>query len=127
LETVINAFAAREGRVLLVRKHDVWIFPGGKLGPDETDGEGLFRECEEELPNANVHVVALLGSVEGLTPFSKQQVLVIVYQCEITGDITPAAEISEARWHSLFEAFLLKLSPITRQILTQYHPLVSAS
>jgi 8-oxo-dGTP pyrophosphatase MutT (NUDIX family) len=127
LDTVINAFAAHEGKVLVVRKRDVWIFPGGKIDPDETDGEGLFRECEEELPGATVHIISHLCSVVGETLFSKRQVRVIVYHCEITGDTTPAAEIAEARWCTLFEAFLLKLSPITRQILTQHHPLVTAS
>jgi ADP-ribose pyrophosphatase YjhB (NUDIX family) len=127
LEVIVSAFAAQGGRVLLVRKNDVWLFPGGKLGPDETYGEGLFRICEEKLPKVDVHIIAHLGSEAGETPFSKQQVLVIVYQCEITGDITPAAEIAEVKWATLFDAFLLKLSPITRQILTQYHPLVSAS
>jgi 8-oxo-dGTP diphosphatase len=125
--TVINAFAVSKGKVLLVQKGEFWILPGGKLEPDETDGEGLHREFHEELPLATLHIQVALGKVIGLTPGSGQRACVYIYGCSVEGDITPAAEIATAGWFTLLEARLLPLSPITQAILTQHESFLLAS
>jgi ADP-ribose pyrophosphatase YjhB (NUDIX family) len=49
LRTAINAVIIEDGKILLVRKRQTWILPGGKPGINESDLECLCREIREEL------------------------------------------------------------------------------
>ncbi len=124
---MINALAASQQKVLVVKKKNHWIFPGGKPQASETDIECLIREFQEELPETQIMIGKCLGIFEGVTPNRLAPVKVIIYQAQALGGITPAAEISLAQWASLFQAFLLPLSPITRKILMNLWPIVNAS
>ncbi len=125
--TVVNVFAAAEGKILLVRKGACWILPGGKVEPGESYEQALHREQREELPNSTMQVEEYLGTVTGRTPLSSRFAEVHVYRGSVVGDVTPGAEIAESGWFTLWESFLLPLSVLTRAILAQYHDHVTST
>lgn len=58
--------AAKRGRVLLVRrKRDgLWMFPGGRKRPRESDKDCLRREIKEELPKLKLGRLRLWKEVK---------------------------------------------------------------
>jgi 8-oxo-dGTP pyrophosphatase MutT (NUDIX family) len=117
---IINALIIREGRLLLVKKKDVWILPGGKLEKGESDLKCLKRELKEELSSS----IQLVSSVflkkfrGGRAPHSGYEVLVKAYLSEITG--TPSADgrydsVNEIAWVNNFQEY--DLSETTEKII----------
>jgi 8-oxo-dGTP diphosphatase len=106
------------GRVLLVRKRGTMAFmqPGGKRDPGEDDATALARELDEEL---GCRVVA--GSARPLGEFVAPSanepgwtVRAAVYAVDVTGEITPRAEIEDIAWIDPVAAHGLTLAPLTR-------------
>ncbi len=58
--------AARRGKVLLVRRRrdGLWMFPGGRKRPRETETECFRREIKEELPRLRLGRVRLWKEVK---------------------------------------------------------------
>ena len=121
-EPVIAIVAAlirdQAGRVLLVRKRGTAAFmqPGGKRDPGEDDATALARELDEEL---GCRVVA--GSARPLGEFVAPSanepgwtVRAAVYAVDVTGEITPRAEIEDIAWIDPVAAHGLTLAPLTR-------------
>ena len=50
MRKAISAAIVSNGRIIVVKKGDVWILPGGKPDGNETDQQCLTRELGEELP-----------------------------------------------------------------------------
>lgn len=117
MHTVINIACIRRGGLLLVFKRDVWILPGGKIEGDESDMDCLIREVGEELPHAKICNLKAYGNFEGTTPHTGLPVTVKVFLGKVTGNITPAAEISEADFFGKLSLGEMTLSPITSRII----------
>lgn len=118
MRTTIGAVVFRKGCLLLVRKEQTWILPGGKPEVDESHIQTLVREFSEELPEARITTVTkYLGSFIGKTPHVGDQIKTHVYKVEIEGQITPSAEIKESAWVPLLTARDLNLANPTRQVV----------
>lgn len=117
MRIAINALCIRANRVLLVRKKDAWILPGGKPNPGEDDYACLAREKDEELPKATMRIDEKFGEFTGITPHSKTELTAKVYLADIEGDLTPGAEISESRYFAREDFGQLYIPDITKQIL----------
>lgn len=116
MRTAICIATIREGKILLVKKKNTWILPGGKPENDESDKGCLIRELNQELPK--LHIIDQLqhfGNFTGKTPHKGDQLTAKVYLSPVEGDITPAAEISDAQWTAKPENY--NLSDITRKII----------
>ena len=72
MTTVVNAAIIQDGKILMVRKNQVWIFPGGKMEPGESDLEILTREVSEELSGTKLKNEQFFTSIEGITRYSKR-------------------------------------------------------
>lgn len=103
-------------RILLVKKNETWILPGGKPKESESDIDCLLRECKEELPKLNFLIKKYLNVFSGITPHKKDELSAEVYLASSNGNITPHAEISKAEWTSKPEEY--NLSDITKKIVT---------
>lgn len=115
MRVAIGAACIKNGQILLVRKGDSWILPGGKPEENESDLECLLREIKEELPKAQVKVLSFFSTIEGTTPYRGDTLQCKVYIADITGELTPDAEISEITWTA--DPFYPNLSEITRSII----------
>jgi len=117
MKKAINlAYITTEG-LLLVRKKDVWILPGGKPEKEESDYDCLLRELNEELliHKDSVSIYRYYGEFIDQTPSSKSQLEAKVYFGSIKGRLNPSAEIDEAKHIKDLENY--NISEITKKII----------
>ncbi|MEK6826455.1 MAG: NUDIX domain-containing protein [Nanoarchaeota archaeon] len=107
MRKVVVAAVIEDKKILLVRKRETWIIPGGKPESGEGDLECLIREFREELPGSELKVLRRYGSFEGKAPHKGDIVDVHVYLAEIRNLDRASAEISEAKFVNDPEAYNL--------------------
>lgn len=115
MKTAICVVIIEDGKILLCRKQQTWILPGGKPKPNEDDMKCLLREMEEELPDIRLENIKYFGNFQGIAPHKGYQLTAIVYIAEASGDIRPSAEIDQAMWTDKPEE--LALSDTTHKIV----------
>ncbi|MCL5012116.1 MAG: NUDIX domain-containing protein [Patescibacteria group bacterium] len=104
--------------LLLVKKGDLWILPGGKLKPHETDEQCLKRGVKEELPFVRVTKVGdIYGVFIGTTPHSHREIKEIVYQVSLRGDIILNRNL-EARYVPFTGLVDVQLSELTWRVVS---------
>lgn len=106
-----------EGRVLLVRKRGTEAFmqPGGKIGEGESAIEALARELREELGCGIGGGHRALGCFRAAAAKEAGSVVEAeLFAIDLLGEIAPAAEIEEARWHHPDDKAGFTLAPLTR-------------
>ncbi len=116
MRTAIGAAIIDNGKILLVRKRQSWILPGGKPEPNESDIECVCREVSEELSGTQLDNIRYYGDFEGRTPHKGDILNVKVYFANIKGRLCqPAAEIAEYNWIENTKQY--NLSDITSKIV----------
>lgn len=116
MKQVVCVASIQEGKILLVKKIDVWILPGGKIEYGETDHECLKREIAEELPAANLTIGSYFDSFTKLTPHSRELFTARVFLGMVTESLHYSfPEISGAMYTSKPES--LPLSSATKEIV----------
>lgn len=115
MRKVICAAIIRGKKILLVRKKETWILPGGKLEEKETDTQCLVRELNQELPKLTVTNFGFYRSFKGKTPHTGDVIEARVYFADAKGDIKPNAEINAARWAK--DPNKYRLSDLTKKII----------
>ncbi len=116
MRKVVAVIAIQDAHLLLVKKKETWILPGGKPDVGETDKACLLRELREELPGCTVTVHSMLGSWAGRAPHTGDTIECWAYFGKVEGDIHPSAEISDARWVPADELEQYLLSDVTGKI-----------
>lgn len=116
MKTAINAAIIKHKKILLVKKKDIWILPGGKLEEHESHLECLAREMKEELSGTEIFVDKYYNSFEGETPHSRAPLRAYVYLARLKGGLgQPSAEISDREFIRKFKDY--KVSPITKEVI----------
>ena len=122
MRTAINGLFMEDRRVLLLRKKDTWILPGGKPENGETDEVCLRREIREELSSTEISNLNFYGNFQGQTPHKGDILEARIYLVSPIGKISViSAEIKEKRFVSYQEATSLNLSDITRKIVNKVY------
>jgi 8-oxo-dGTP diphosphatase len=116
--------AAKRGRVLLVRrKRDgLWMFPGGRKRPRESDKDCLRREIKEELPKLKVGRLRLWKEVKSTNSRSGRKMNDAIFvAAKATGRlmIGDKKEIDKAIWR---KPRGLRLTPTSRYIRDKLFP-----
>ncbi len=107
-----------KGRLLIVRKRDTekFMLPGGKIDEGESPIEALIRELEEEvgvtIPSTLAHFIQTYEAKAANEPgyFIRSNLFFVLLPMPI--EITPSAEIAEARWITPQEVASLNLAPL---------------
>lgn len=79
MRTAICAAIIDNDKILLVRKRQSWILPGGKPEPNESDIECLCREVSEELSGTQLDNIRYYGAFEGVTLHKGDNLIAKVY------------------------------------------------
>ena len=114
-----------DGRTLLVRKRGTQAFmqPGGKIEVHEQPVHALARELEEELGLIIDPAHArYLGQFSA--PAANEPGFVVhaeLFQLNIHGDVTPAAEIEEVLWIDPATDGDVSLAPLTRDLILPFY------
>ena len=96
----ISVVIIKDKKILLVTDGSgMYWTPGGKLEDGETHIEALDRELEEELKIKSLSAKQYI-SYEALHEIKKVMQKVFCYLVDISGDITPSAEITKYGWYS---------------------------
>jgi len=119
MRTAINAAIIRRKRILLVRKKNTWILPGGKPNKGEHEVDCLFREMNEELPGLRLTITGYYSEFEGVTPHKGDVLEARVYFAEAVGNTsTTSHEILESARVSYENANAkYQVSDITKKVL----------
>ena len=107
-----------KGRTLLVRKRGTEAFmqPGGKLHDGEPATDAVVRELREELGCRVRGDPRPLGTFTAAAANEPDTIVEAeLFALDVDGDIVPAAEIEEARWHDPLVPADLPLAPLTRE------------
>lgn len=118
MRKAISIAFIKDKSVLLVKKGNYWILPGGKPNKNEGDLRCLERELSEELPLLKVNNMKYYNSFSGVTPHKKDMLEAKVYLADCDGDIMPSAEITDSAWISNFKD--CQLSDITAKIIRDF-------
>jgi 8-oxo-dGTP diphosphatase len=116
--------AARRGKVLLVRRRrdGLWMFPGGRKRPRETETECLRREIKEELPRLRLGRVRLWKEIKAKNKRSGRKMSDAIFIAEtakgplVIGDKN---EIDRAVWR---KPRGIRLTPTSRYIRDKLFP-----
>jgi 8-oxo-dGTP diphosphatase len=115
---VVNGAIIEYGKLLLVRKKDTWILPGGKLEQGESHLDCLCREIGEELSDTKLKNIEFYQTFAGLSPHSHSKIASHVYFAEIKGilyNVRKEDSINKAEWVNSFKDY--QLSPTTKKIV----------
>ena len=116
MRTAIGAAIIDNGKILLVRKRQSWILPGGKPESGESDIECLCREVGEELSGTQLDNIRYYRDFEGKTPHKRDILRAKVYFADIKEELCqPAAEIVAYEWVNDISRY--NLSEITSKIV----------
>ena len=116
MRVAIGAAIIRDGGILLVKKKQSWILPGGKPEFGEDDISCLCREVREELSGTEVEVIRFYKGFEGMAPHKGDKILAKVYFADIKGELhRHSAEIDAAEWVKNTKKY--SLSDVTSKIL----------
>ncbi len=101
MRIAIGAAIIEDKKILLVKKKQTWIFPGGKPEINESDIECLCREVREELSGTQLDNIRYYNEFEGITPHTGDVLKAKVYFADIRGELLPpSGEISAYEWVS---------------------------
>lgn len=118
MRIAINAAIVQDNKLLLVRKKQTWILPGGKLEIGENDLECLCREIDEEISGTQIKDIQFYNQFEGRTPHKGDILRAKVYFANINGQLYSVRDgdsISEVQWVNDFSQY--NLSDITSKIV----------
>jgi ADP-ribose pyrophosphatase YjhB (NUDIX family) len=115
---------AKRGKVLLVRRRRdrLWMFPGGRKRPRETEKECLRREIKEELPNLRLGPIRLWKEVKSKNRLSGRKMsdaIFIASKASGRLEIGDKNEIDKATWR---KPRGIRLTPTSRFIRDKLFP-----
>jgi 8-oxo-dGTP diphosphatase len=113
--------------IVLVHRpaYDDWTFPKGKLHPGESEEEAALREVEEE-----TGLLCQLGADLGTTSYSdsrgRPKVVRYWEMTAVSGSVSPANEIDDARWVPLGAADDLLTYDRDLELLARFRTVAAA-
>ena len=98
---VVAAVIAHEGRYLITQRRPtavlplLWEFPGGKVEPNESDGDALKREVRHRI-GVEIDVGELISFVSH--PYEHYVVDLYLYECRLNGGEPKELNVHSFKW-----------------------------
>jgi ADP-ribose pyrophosphatase YjhB (NUDIX family) len=104
-------------RILLGRRSKepyfgAWVLPGGGVDPFESYSDTAIREAKEEL-GIEITVEGLFDVVEIINPPSEHRIVIYVNCRQLSGNIRPSSDISEAKYFDKNETWAIVRNGLT--------------
>lgn len=121
---VVDIIVERRGYILLIKRGDYWILPGGEFEEGQCEMSCLEEVVSREMNDRVACIFRKLDhTVTGISPVRGGEVEVTIY----VGDISSArmSDVREcnAHWFSRESIPTLRLSNITKDVLKYYFSL----
>lgn len=118
---IVDIIVERRGKILLTKKGDYWILPGGECEPGEDEMQCLEKIVALEINDQVSSVFRKLEqTIRGVSPVRGGEVEVSAYIGEISSEKMSAVRDCNAYWFSRKSLASIRLSDITRQVLNAY-------
>jgi len=121
---VVDIIVERKGMLLLIKRGDFWILPGGEIGQGEDEMQCLEDVVSREM-NDRVSCIfrKLEKTIRGISPVRGGEVEVTVYVGDISKEKMSDLKDCNAHWFRRESLSALRLSNITKDVLKYYFSL----
>ena len=118
---VVDIIVERKGMILLTKRGDYWILPGGEIESGEDELQCLEEVVSREMNDQVSSIFRKLEkTIKGLSPVRDGDVEVSVYVGDISSAKMSDVKDCNAHWFSRKSLASLRLSNITKDILAYY-------
>lgn len=113
----------KRSRILLFRREDTWLLPGGMVAPGETP-ETALEKSAKEIVGAGIKKIfkKMKGVFPGISPKTSCEIRACVFvgELDIEGSKLPKYENGKIGWFGRKYIFQLNLSDVARKALENY-------
>ncbi len=118
---VVDIIVERRGKILLIKRGDFWILPGGELEPGEDELECLDKVVQREMKDQVSSIFHKLeNTIKGPSPVRDGDVEVSIYVGDIGKKMSEIIDCN-AHWFSRESIATIRLSNITKAVLDYYY------
>jgi ADP-ribose pyrophosphatase YjhB (NUDIX family) len=118
---VVDIIVERRGKILLIKRGDFWILPGGELEPGEDELECLEKVVSREMKDQVSSIFHKLeNTIKGPSPVRDGDVEVSIYVGDIGKKMSEVRDCN-AHWFSRESIATIRLSNITKDVLDYYY------
>lgn len=121
---VVDIIVERKGMLLLIKRGEFWILPGGEIAPGEDEMKCLEEVVSREMNDRISCIFKKLDkTVTGPSPVRGGDVEVTIYVGDISSTKMSDLKDCNAHWFSRQSIPSLRLSNITKDVLKHYFAL----
>lgn len=118
---VVDIIVERRSKILLIKRGDFWILPGGEVEPGEDEMQCLEEVVSREIKDQVSTVFRKLEkTVKGSSPVRDGDVEVSIYVGDIGSKKMSDVTDCNAHWFSRESLPSIRLSNITKDVLEYY-------
>lgn len=119
---VVDIIVERKGKILLIKRGDYWILPGGEVESGKDEMQCLDEVVSKEI-NGQVSSIfkKLAKTIKGPSPVRDGDVEVAIYVGDISSQKMSDVKDCNAHWFSRESIAAIKLSNITEAVLDYYY------
>lgn len=119
---VVDIIVERRGKILLTKRGDFWILPGGEIEPGEDELKCLDEVVAREMQDQVSSIFHKLDQIiKGPSPVRDGDVEVSVYVGDIGSKKMSDIRDCNAHWFSRESIETIRLSNITKAVLDYYY------
>ena len=119
---VVDIIVERKGMILLTKRGDFWILPGGEIEPGEDEIQCLNEVVASEMNDTVASVFRKLEkTIKGPSPVRPGDVEVSVYVGDVSSAKMSDIKDCSAHWFSRESIRAIRLSNITKDVLEYYY------
>lgn len=119
---VVDIIVERRGKILLTKRGDFWILPGGEVEPGEDEMQCLEEVVSREIKDQVASVFKKLEkTIKGGSPVRNGDVEVSIYVGDISSKKMSDVRDCNAHWFSRESMPSIRLSNITKDVLKYYY------